>query len=46
MNGFHDAMVVGEGDGLRRAVFASIAYGFAVLCVITMRIGWGWQRFG
>jgi phosphatidylglycerophosphate synthase len=30
------------------AAFASIAYGFAVLCVITiaMRIGWGWQRFG
>lgn len=27
--------------------FASIAYGFAVLCGITtaMRIGWGWQRF-
>jgi phosphatidylglycerophosphate synthase len=30
------------------AAFALIAYGFAVLCVITiaMRIGWGWQRFG
>lgn len=27
--------------------FAHIAYGFAVLCGITvaMRIGWGWQRF-
>jgi phosphatidylglycerophosphate synthase len=30
------------------AAFALIAYGFAVLCGITiaMRIGWGWQRFG
>ncbi|WP_372660785.1 CDP-alcohol phosphatidyltransferase family protein [Hydrogenophaga sp.] len=29
------------------AWFAHIAYGFAVLCGITvvMRIGWGWQRF-
>ena len=29
------------------AAFAPIAYGFAVLCAITiaMRIGWGWQRF-
>jgi phosphatidylglycerophosphate synthase len=28
--------------------FPQIAYGFAVLCAITiaMRIGWGWQRFG
>ena len=28
--------------------FPLIAYGFAVLCAITiaMRIGWGWQRFG
>ena len=28
------------------AMFAPIAYGFAVLCAITaaMRIGWGWQR--
>ena len=27
--------------------FPLIAYGFAVLCAITivMRIGWGWQRF-
>ena len=27
--------------------FPQIAYGFAVLCAITiaMRIGWGWQRF-
>lgn len=27
--------------------FSLIAYGFAVLCAITiaMRIGWGWQRF-
>ena len=30
------------------AAFPLIAYGFAVLCGITiaMRIGWGWQRFG
>jgi phosphatidylglycerophosphate synthase len=30
------------------AAFPLIAYGFAVLCAITiaMRIGWGWQRFG
>jgi phosphatidylglycerophosphate synthase len=29
------------------AAFPLIAYGFAVLCAITivMRIGWGWQRF-
>lgn len=28
--------------------FPQIAYGFAVLCAITvaMRIGWGWRRFG
>jgi phosphatidylglycerophosphate synthase len=28
--------------------FPQIAYGFAVLCAITIavRIGWGWQRFG
>lgn len=27
--------------------FAPIAYGFAVLCAITvvLRVGWGWQRF-
>lgn len=30
------------------AAFPLIAYGFAVLCAITvaMRIGWGWRRFG
>jgi phosphatidylglycerophosphate synthase len=30
------------------AAFPLIAYGFAVLCAITIaiRIGWGWQRFG
>jgi phosphatidylglycerophosphate synthase len=30
------------------AAFPLIAYGFAVLCGITiaMRIGWGWRRFG
>lgn len=30
------------------ASFPLIAYGFAVLCVLTivMRIGWGWRRFG
>ena len=28
--------------------FPQLAYGFAVLCAITiaMRIGWGWRRFG
>jgi hypothetical protein len=28
--------------------FPQFAYGFAVLCAITvaMRIGWGWRRFG